>query len=100
MVVNILDNAIKYSEGAPQIRISTQTLSDRVLLQVQDRGMNGYATQNSFRPFYREQSGNIHNIKGHGLGLSYVKKIADLHQAKIDLESKKERVQALPFPFH
>lgn len=91
VVVNILDNAIKYSEGAPQIRIITQTQNDRVLLQIQDRGMGmDSATQKLiFERFYREQSGNIHNIKGHGLGLSYVKKIADLHQAKIDLESKK-----------
>lgn len=91
VVVNILDNAIKYSEGAPQIKVQTQTQNDRVLLRIEDRGMGmDAATQKLiFERFYREQSGNIHNIKGHGLGLSYVKKIADLHQAKIDLESKK-----------
>ena len=42
-----------------------------------------------FQKFYREQSGDIHNIKGHGLGLSYVKRIIDLHYGKIDLVSKK-----------
>ena len=91
VVVNILDNAIKYSEDAPQILLRTRTQNDRVDLAIQDQGMGmDAATQKLiFDRFYREQSGNIHNIKGHGLGLSYVKKIADLHQAKISLDSKK-----------
>ncbi len=91
LIVNILDNAIKYTEGAPKIDIYTEYNNGQALLSIQDQGMGmDAATQRLvFDKFYRQEGGNIHNIKGHGLGLSYVKKIIELHRCKIAIESKK-----------
>lgn len=91
LIVNILDNAIKYSDGAPEIDISTEMQGKMIVLTIQDKGIGmDTATQRMvFEKFYRQEGGNVHNIKGHGLGLSYVKKIIDLHHCKINLESKK-----------
>jgi len=91
LIVNILDNAIKYTDGAPKIDIYTQYNNGHAILSIQDQGMGmDTATQRLvFEKFYRQEGGNIHNIKGHGLGLSYVKKIIELHRCKIDIESKK-----------
>lgn len=91
LIVNILDNAIKYSDGEPEIDIYTQIQGKILLLTIQDKGIGmDAATQRMvFEKFYRQEGGNVHNIKGHGLGLSYVKKIIDLHHCKINIESKK-----------
>ena len=91
LIVNILDNAIKYTEGAPRIDIFTEEKGSSALLTIEDQGIGmDSATQRMvFEKFYRQEGGNIHNIKGHGLGLSYVKKIVELHHCKIQLESKK-----------
>jgi len=89
--VNILDNAIKYTEDKPAISLVTENASNALLIHISDKGlgMSKTAVKNVFEKFYREETGNIHNIKGHGLGLSYVKKIIELHQGKVSVESEK-----------
>ena len=89
MFTNIIDNAIKYSKDNPVIKIETTNDEKNVFIQVKDRGigMNNDTLKMIFEKFFREQNGNVHNIKGHGLGLSYVKKIVSLHNGKISVES-------------
>ena len=89
LIINLLDNSIKYSINPPEIKISTLNTNKRLVLIIEDSGigMDLNTQKLVFEKFYREQSGNIHNIKGHGLGLSYVKKIVDLHRGSIDLIS-------------
>jgi two-component system phosphate regulon sensor histidine kinase PhoR len=91
IIINILDNAIKYSKSKPSIVVSTKNIDDNIEICVQDNGigMDKNTQKMVFEKFYREQNGDIHDIKGHGLGLSYVKKIVDFHKGKIMLESKK-----------
>ena len=90
-IINILDNAVKYSKDNPQIIISSTNSNKDIILCFEDNGigMDKNTQKMIFEKFYREHNGNIHNIKGHGLGLSYVKKIIDFHNGKISLESKK-----------
>ena len=90
VIVNILDNAIKYSEKKPVIKIGTANSENGIELRITDEGIGmDIATQKHvFEKFYRLQSGNIHHIKGHGLGLSYVKKIVDIHGGNIIVKSK------------
>ena len=91
IIINILDNAVKYSKSKPSIIISTRNIDDNIEICIQDNGigMDKNTQKMVFEKFYREQNGDIHDIKGHGLGLSYVKKIVDFHKGKITLESKK-----------
>lgn len=91
MIVNILENAIKYSNEAPIIDIYTENIKDFLLLSIKDHGigMGKVAQKRIFEKFYREHTGDIHNVKGHGLGLSYVKRIIDEHNCQIFVESEK-----------
>ena len=91
VIVNMLDNAIKYSEVAPKIDIVTENADKSIIIKVRDQGigMSKNVQKNVFKKFYREERGNIHNVKGHGLGLSYVKKIIEMHQGEIYVESEK-----------
>lgn len=91
VMVNVLDNAIKYSEEAPEIEISTENVKNTIILKVADNGigMSKAAQKRIFEKFYRESTGDIHNVKGHGLGLAYVKRILDDHNAEIFVESEK-----------
>lgn len=75
IIYNLLDNANKYSTDAPQIHIRTENISSGVIIKVSDQGigMNKEATQKIFEKFYRVTTGNVHDVKGFGLGLSYVK---------------------------
>lgn len=89
--VNILDNAIKYTDDKPKISLMTENASNAILIHISDQGlgMSKNTIKHAFDKFYREETGNIHNIKGHGLGLSYVKRIIELHQGKISVISEK-----------
>jgi len=91
VLINLLDNAIKYSEGSPIIEVRTWAEEKKVAIEIKDEGMgmDPETLQLIFEKFYREQGGNVHNIKGHGLGLSYVKKILTLINGTIHVKSKK-----------
>ena len=87
---NLLDNANKYSTGSPQIMVET-TNSDRgVWISVSDKGigMSKQVQQKIFEKFYRETSGNIHNVKGFGLGLSYVKAVVEANKGEVRVTSE------------
>lgn len=91
VIVNILDNAIKYSDDAPRIDVYTENVGNNILVKISDQGngMTKQVAKRVFEKFYREHTGNVHNVKGHGLGLAYVKRIVDDHQGHISVESEK-----------
>ena len=91
ILVNILDNANKYSVEAPQILVKTYNEGSDVIVEVIDKGMgiSKAAQKKIFDKFFRVTKGNIHNIKGQGLGLAYVKQIVDSHHGIVEVESQK-----------
>ncbi|WP_417887244.1 sensor histidine kinase [Zunongwangia sp.] len=91
VVVNILDNAIKYSEDEPKIDIYTENVKNYIFVRIRDQGggMTKSVQKRIFEKFYREHTGDIHNVKGHGLGLAYVRQILDDHHGTISVESEK-----------
>jgi two-component system phosphate regulon sensor histidine kinase PhoR len=91
VIVNILENAIKYSPNVPTIEIFTENIKDIVIIKVKDSGlgMSKIAQKRIFEKFYREHTGDIHNVKGHGLGLAYVKRIVEDHNGQVYVESEK-----------
>ncbi|SHJ53231.1 two-component system, OmpR family, phosphate regulon sensor histidine kinase PhoR [Arenibacter nanhaiticus] len=91
VMVNILDNAVKYSPDTPKIDVFTELANNFIVIKVQDQGagMSKSVLKKVFEQFYREHTGDIHNVKGHGLGLAYVKKIIDDHQGEVFAESEK-----------
>jgi two-component system, OmpR family, phosphate regulon sensor histidine kinase PhoR len=87
---NLLDNAIKYTRQAPEILIKTSSFNASIGIEISDHGM-GISAENQkkiFHRFYRVPTGNLHDIKGFGLGLNYVKLIVEAHKGKITLESE------------
>ena len=90
LVHNLLDNANKYSESAPQITLTTANNGQGIIMTVADRGigMTKAVQARIFERFYRQTSGNIHNVKGFGLGLNYAKAIIDAHGGTITVESE------------
>jgi signal transduction histidine kinase len=91
VVINILDNAIKYSTGEPKVNIYTENIKNFIILKIADQGngMTKTVQKHIFEKFYREHTGDVHNVKGHGLGLAYVKQIVDDHHGEITVESEK-----------
>ena len=89
VIVNILDNAIKYNDNTPEIFIKTLNIGSRVLIEIKDNGigMSKAVQSKIFEKFYRKQTGDLHDVKGHGLGLAYVKKIIAFHNGNINVES-------------
>ena len=88
--INILDNALKYNDNIPEILIKLYNFEDKLNIEIVDNGigMSKNVKSKIFQKFFREQTGNLHDIKGHGLGLSYVKKIIDFHDGSISVESE------------
>jgi two-component system phosphate regulon sensor histidine kinase PhoR len=90
LVNNLLDNAIKYSPEKPDIRVETRNNEKGIILSVADKGigMSKNVQSKIFERFYRQSSGNIHDVKGFGLGLNYVRAIIDAHRGNVGVTSE------------
>ena len=90
VIFNLIDNAIKYAKEAPHIKIRTFAKDKTVVLKIHDNGIGiaPKSIKHIFDKFYRVHTGKVHDVKGFGLGLTYVKYVVDAHQAKINVESK------------
>jgi two-component system, OmpR family, phosphate regulon sensor histidine kinase PhoR len=90
IIYNLMDNAVKYANGTPLIRIVTTSEKNGIVIKVADNGI-GIAPDDLkkiFNKFYRVSQGNRHDVKGFGLGLSFVKLMVDAHRGSIDVRSK------------
>ncbi|MFA7228794.1 MAG: HAMP domain-containing sensor histidine kinase [Melioribacteraceae bacterium] len=89
IIANLLDNAVKYNENKPEITISTRNVNRSVAIKIKDNGIGIPKEFHSkiFDTFYRVQSGNVQNVRGFGIGLSYAKKIAEAHSGSICVKS-------------
>ena len=90
VLYNLIDNAIKYCKVSPQIHISTSDVHKNLLIEIEDNGI-GISPDNQkrvFQKFYRVPTGNVHDVKGFGIGLNYVKSIIETHKGYVRLESE------------
>jgi len=89
VIVNVLDNALKYCDKVPHISIKTENTESSFFIAISDNGMgmSKEVQRKIFERFYRQTVGNIHDVKGHGLGLSYVKEIVEMHNGAIVVDS-------------
>ncbi|OFY63219.1 MAG: hypothetical protein A2Y71_16830 [Bacteroidetes bacterium RBG_13_42_15] len=90
LVNNLLDNALKYSPDSPEITVETKNNDKGIILSVEDKGigMSKSVQSKIFERFYRQSSGNIHDVKGFGLGLNYVRAIIDAHKGSVTVTSE------------
>ncbi len=90
VIVNLVENGVKYSTEKPEILINTQSDKKNFMLSVTDKGIGipKKALASIFENFYRVPKGNVHDVKGYGLGLGYVKKIVSLHHGHIEVQSE------------
>ncbi|MFA6482509.1 MAG: HAMP domain-containing sensor histidine kinase, partial [Bacteroidales bacterium] len=90
VVFNLIDNAMKYCHNEPLISISTHSTSRTIQVKISDNGI-GISKEHLnkiFDKFYRVPTGNVHDVKGFGLGLSYVKKVIEQHHGTISVSSE------------
>jgi two-component system, OmpR family, phosphate regulon sensor histidine kinase PhoR len=103
VIINLVENGIKYSNDKPEILINTQSDKKYFMVSVTDKGIGipKKAIANIFDNFYRVPKGNVHDVKGYGLGLGYVKKIVSLHHGHIEVQSEEGKgstfIVYLPF---
>ncbi|MFN0213423.1 MAG: sensor histidine kinase [Saprospiraceae bacterium] len=90
VLYNLLENALKYSPVPPQIKVDLRHLDDQLTLQVRDQGQGipKEYLDRIFDKFFRVPSGDVHNVKGHGLGLNYVAGVVSLHKGSVEVESE------------
>lgn len=90
VIHNLLDNAKKYSDNSPQITIRTIIKNNNFVIEIEDNGIgiSSESQKHIFDKFYRVPTGNLHDVKGFGLGLHYVKKMVEEHGGKISLQSE------------
>lgn len=90
VIVNLLSNAIKYSKAAPIIEINTKNIEGEILMEVKDNGIGIPVKYQKFifQKYYRIPTGDIHNIKGFGIGLAYVRKVVEAHNGDVSVESE------------
>lgn len=101
VVYNLLDNAIKYCDGKAMIHILTKNERNGLFIEVSDNGI-GIKKENIkliFDKFYRVPTGNVHDVKGFGLGLFYVKLIIEAHKGKIEVKSTIGKGTTFPFGY-
>jgi two-component system, OmpR family, phosphate regulon sensor histidine kinase PhoR len=93
---NLIDNAIKYSNEKPELIIQTQNLGEKISIRVSDKGIgiDEKYHEKIFDKFFRVPKGNVHDVKGFGLGLAYIKKIIELHDGTIEVESNCDKNSA------
>tara|TARA_B110000908_G_C10181332_1_gene415815 strand:- start:909 stop:1316 length:408 start_codon:yes stop_codon:yes gene_type:complete len=93
LLYNLIDNSNKYFIDKPAISIETKNDSNGIILKISDKGIGLSKPEISriFNKFYRVPTGNIHNVKGYGLGLSYVKDIIEMHNGILKVTSEKNK---------
>ena len=93
IIFNLIDNALKYSNGDPELTLSTLNSGKNLIIKVKDNGIGMSKDQLSkiFEQFYRIPTGNLHDVKGFGLGLSYVDNIVKQHHGNVRVRSEKDK---------